>query len=136
MCLMCGHVGCGRSACGHGRTHYEATGHRFAIDVYGPRVWDYRREMYVHRVVQQAVLAHSNNNTSDTNINDNTALNNSDEGTPHPPCGGEGVNDDVTPNSVQPSPSSQQHLHQHPAATTTATPVSYTHLTLPTKRIV
>ena len=130
MCLMCGHIGCGRAACGHSRTHYEATGHRFAIDVYGPRVWDYRREMYVHRVVQQAVLTHNNNNNTH---DDSGSTHNSDVGVSQPPPrphrqdGDEGVvhtatttdptvtNSTVTPPSPSPSP---------PPPPTTATPTS------------
>jgi predicted Holliday junction resolvase-like endonuclease len=51
-CLICGHIGCGRYAGGHARDHYERTCHLYALEVCSQRTWDYTRESYVHRLVQ------------------------------------------------------------------------------------
>jgi hypothetical protein len=45
ICLVCGHVGCGRyTGCGSGLHHNEATGHNFALELSTQRVWDYSGE--------------------------------------------------------------------------------------------
>lgn len=41
MCLLCGHVGCGRYQGGHAARHYEQTMHLYAIELDSQRVWDY-----------------------------------------------------------------------------------------------
>ncbi|KAJ3366661.1 hypothetical protein GGF32_003305 [Allomyces javanicus] len=51
-CLICGHIGCGRYAGGHARQHYARTAHLYAIDLATQRVWDYVRDTYVHRLIQ------------------------------------------------------------------------------------
>ena len=53
LCLVCGLTHGGRDGCGHAEAHFTATGHRFAIDVRAPRVWDYAKGAFVHRLVQQ-----------------------------------------------------------------------------------
>ncbi|KAK6330162.1 hypothetical protein TWF730_004659 [Orbilia blumenaviensis] len=52
VCLICGHVGCGRYEEKHAFQHYEQTQHCFAMDVDTQRVWDYASDAYVHRLVQ------------------------------------------------------------------------------------
>ena len=52
ICLICGHVGCGRYDLAHAFAHYEASGHCFAMDMDTQRVWDYGRDGYVHRILQ------------------------------------------------------------------------------------
>ncbi|RVD82930.1 uncharacterized protein DFL_007340 [Arthrobotrys flagrans] len=52
ICLICGHVGCGRYEEKHAFQHYEQTQHCFAMDVDTQRVWDYASDAYVHRLVQ------------------------------------------------------------------------------------
>merc|ERR1712185_220576 len=57
ICLVCGHVGCGRySGCGAGVHHNEATEHNFAMELSTQRVWDYKGDNYVHRLIQNKVL--------------------------------------------------------------------------------
>lgn len=43
LCILCGHVGCGRYARGHARQHFEETSHNYAIEVLTQKVWDYVR---------------------------------------------------------------------------------------------
>lgn len=50
-CLICGKVGCGRYEGKHAYTHYEETGHLFAMDLSSKRVWDYGGDGYVHRIM-------------------------------------------------------------------------------------
>ncbi|KAK9915609.1 hypothetical protein WJX75_001452 [Coccomyxa subellipsoidea] len=52
MCLICGHVGCGRYREGHAAKHSEETGHSYALELEAQRVWDYASDNYVHRLVQ------------------------------------------------------------------------------------
>ncbi|KAK8747270.1 hypothetical protein OTU49_016723 [Cherax quadricarinatus] len=52
ICLICGHVGCGRYVGGHAHRHFMETDHLFALQVGNNRVWDYVRDNYVHRLLQ------------------------------------------------------------------------------------
>lgn len=52
MCLLCGHVGGGRYACRHAVSHFEHSGHIFAMELETQRVWDYAGDAYVHRLIQ------------------------------------------------------------------------------------
>lgn len=52
MCLICGHIGCGRYRAGHAVQHSEDTGHSYALELESQRVWDYASDNYVHRLVQ------------------------------------------------------------------------------------
>ena len=51
MCLICGHVGCGRYKGSHAANHFEATGHGYALELESQRIWDYAQDTYVHRLV-------------------------------------------------------------------------------------
>lgn len=53
-CLICGYVGCGRYAGKHAYRHYERTSHTFSLDLETQRVWDYDRDVYVHRIIANA----------------------------------------------------------------------------------
>ena len=52
ICLICGHVGCGRYDQAHAFAHQESSGHCFAMDMSTQRIWDYGRDGYVHRILQ------------------------------------------------------------------------------------
>jgi BRCA1-associated protein len=52
MCLICGHVGCGRYREGHAAQHGKESGHAYALELEAQRVWDYGSDNYVHRLVQ------------------------------------------------------------------------------------
>ena len=55
ICLLCGHIGCGRYDSGHAIDHYNKTLHCFAMEIATQRVWDYAGDNYVHRLVQSEV---------------------------------------------------------------------------------
>ncbi|AET41089.1 Etp1p Ecym_7244 [Eremothecium cymbalariae DBVPG len=55
VCLICGHMGCGRYNSKHAIQHYETTSHCFSMDITTNRVWDYAGDNYVHRLVQNEV---------------------------------------------------------------------------------
>ena len=52
ICLICGHVGCGRYQGGHAATHYRDTHHTYALQLGTDRVWDYAGDNFVHRLLQ------------------------------------------------------------------------------------
>lgn len=52
ICLICGHVGCGRYQGGHAATHYRNTNHAYALQLGTNRVWDYAGDNFVHRLLQ------------------------------------------------------------------------------------
>lgn len=53
ICLICGHIGCGRYVEGHAYKHYKDTQHTYAMQLgLNNRVWDYAGDNYVHRLLQ------------------------------------------------------------------------------------
>ncbi|KAJ3381886.1 hypothetical protein HDU92_005079 [Lobulomyces angularis] len=52
ICLLCGHVGCGRYVKGHAYAHFNETSHLYALELETQRVWDYAGDGYVHRLIQ------------------------------------------------------------------------------------
>lgn len=52
ICLICGHVGCGRYQGGHAASHYKVTNHTYALQLGTNRVWDYAGDNFVHRLLQ------------------------------------------------------------------------------------
>jgi BRCA1-associated protein len=52
MCLICGHVGCGRYKGGHAYHHFTQAHHHYAMELETQRVWDYAGDGYVHRLIQ------------------------------------------------------------------------------------
>jgi hypothetical protein len=52
MCLVCGHLGCGRLTREHALAHYSRTQHTYAIELATQRVWDYAGDGFVHRLIQ------------------------------------------------------------------------------------
>ncbi|MBW0482483.1 hypothetical protein O181_022198 [Austropuccinia psidii MF-1] len=52
ICLICGHVGCGRYQGGHAYRHFEESSHLYALELGSQRVWDYVGDNYVHRLIQ------------------------------------------------------------------------------------
>ncbi|KAI8373512.1 hypothetical protein EDC96DRAFT_583483 [Choanephora cucurbitarum] len=55
VCLICGHIGCGRYNGAHAYDHYRQTSHLYSLEISTQRVWDYAGDNYVHRLVQNAV---------------------------------------------------------------------------------
>ncbi|KAJ0172879.1 hypothetical protein K1T71_011055 [Dendrolimus kikuchii] len=52
ICLICGHVGCGRYENGHAAKHFLQSNHTYALQLGSNRVWDYAGDNFVHRLVQ------------------------------------------------------------------------------------
>ncbi|KAJ1524015.1 hypothetical protein ONE63_010558 [Megalurothrips usitatus] len=52
ICLICGHVGCGRYVHGHAYEHYLQTQHCYSMQLGSNRVWDYVGDNFVHRLLQ------------------------------------------------------------------------------------
>lgn len=52
ICVVCGSVGCGRYSKGHARHHWKDTGHQLSMELDTQRVWDYKGDNYVHRLIQ------------------------------------------------------------------------------------
>ncbi|ODN04212.1 BRCA1-associated protein [Orchesella cincta] len=51
ICLICGHIGCGRYVHGHAYKHFCETSHCYAIQPDNNRVWDYAGDNFVHRLL-------------------------------------------------------------------------------------
>ncbi|KEP60873.1 UNVERIFIED_CONTAM: Zn-finger in ubiquitin-hydrolases domain-containing protein [Hammondia hammondi] len=51
LCLVCGHCGCGRYRSGHAKAHSAGTRHRFCLHLASGRIWDYRGDVFVHRLL-------------------------------------------------------------------------------------
>ena len=52
ICVICGHVGCGRYGEGHGLAHFKETNHCYAMEVETQNVWDYVGDNFVHRLIE------------------------------------------------------------------------------------
>lgn len=57
VCLVCGHLGCGRYAGGHAKHHSTERGHQFGLDLSSGRIWHYAGDVFVHRRLVQMVAA-------------------------------------------------------------------------------
>ncbi|CCJ29710.1 unnamed protein product [Pneumocystis jirovecii] len=55
ICLICGHIGCGRYDLAHAYEHYTNTGHCYSMDIETERVWDYAGDGYVHQLIQNKI---------------------------------------------------------------------------------
>jgi len=51
ICLICGHLGCGRFGKSHAVRHWEKTKHRFSLMPKSEAIWDYEGDGYVHRLL-------------------------------------------------------------------------------------
>lgn len=57
ICQLCGYIGCGRYQQGHAYKHFLETMHSFAVDIESGRIWHYRGDGYVHRIIKGVVNA-------------------------------------------------------------------------------
>ncbi|KAI9272428.1 hypothetical protein EDC94DRAFT_555087 [Helicostylum pulchrum] len=55
ICMICGHIGCGRYQEAHAYDHYMSTNHLYALEIETQRVWDYVGDGYVHKLIQNTV---------------------------------------------------------------------------------
>ena len=46
ICLICGHVGCGRYSGEHAKQHFQETSHTYSLELETQRVWDYAGDGY------------------------------------------------------------------------------------------
>ncbi|RHY26361.1 hypothetical protein DYB32_007704, partial [Aphanomyces invadans] len=46
ICLLCGHIGCGRYSNEHAKKHYQETLHTYSLELETQRVWDYAGDGY------------------------------------------------------------------------------------------
>lgn len=51
MCIICGHVACGRYINGHAYDHFVETQHTYAMQLTDNQVWDYAGDNYVNRLL-------------------------------------------------------------------------------------
>ncbi|CAO3703937.1 unnamed protein product [Rhizopus stolonifer] len=69
ICLICGHVGCGRYHTAHAYEHFKETDHIYALEIASERVWDYASDGFVHRLIQNdtdgKIVELPDNHTSD-----------------------------------------------------------------------
>ena len=49
VCLLCGHLGCGRYAKGDAWSHFQTSKHRLSLELATGRIWDYHSDLFVHR---------------------------------------------------------------------------------------
>ncbi|XP_020613706.1 BRCA1-associated protein-like [Orbicella faveolata] len=52
ICLICGHIGCGRYLRSHAKRHFQETQHTYSLELGTQRVWDYTGDNFVHRLIQ------------------------------------------------------------------------------------
>lgn len=82
LCLICGATGCDRYNLGHAVEHFRTTYHRYSIDMTHERIWDYKDDKWVHRVLKITETKNENNNLNNnlTNNNNNSSeINNNTE---------------------------------------------------------
>lgn len=48
VCLICGHIGCGRYVGAHAYEHYRETNHIYSLEINTQRVWDYTGDGLVY----------------------------------------------------------------------------------------
>ncbi|KAG2235207.1 hypothetical protein BDF21DRAFT_431872 [Thamnidium elegans] len=72
VCLICGHIGCGRYVGAHAYEHYRETNHIYSLEINTQRVWDYTGDGYVHRLIQNLVDGKIVELPSSESTNDNS----------------------------------------------------------------
>ncbi|KAI8982966.1 hypothetical protein BDB01DRAFT_723314, partial [Pilobolus umbonatus] len=55
ICMICGHIGCGRYQDAHAYDHYMDTKHLYALEIETQRIWDYVGDGYIHRLIQNTI---------------------------------------------------------------------------------
>eukprot|EP00485_Elphidium_margaritaceum_P013376 CAMPEP_0202730878 /NCGR_PEP_ID=MMETSP1385-20130828/186860_1 /ASSEMBLY_ACC=CAM_ASM_000861 /TAXON_ID=933848 /ORGANISM="Elphidium margaritaceum" /LENGTH=582 /DNA_ID=CAMNT_0049397157 /DNA_START=34 /DNA_END=1782 /DNA_ORIENTATION=- len=56
ICLVCGHVGCGRFKKSHALQHYKGTAHSFCLNLTTLSIWDYCNDTFQHRLFQTRAI--------------------------------------------------------------------------------
>ncbi|KAI9321765.1 hypothetical protein BX666DRAFT_1023729 [Dichotomocladium elegans] len=55
ICMVCGHIGCGRYQDAHAYDHYRETDHLYVLEIETQHIWDYAGDGYVHSLIQNMV---------------------------------------------------------------------------------
>ena len=67
---MCGQIGCGRYNLMHAVEHFDRSNHSFSIELSCHRIWNYRGDNYVHRLIKTKIDNDRNKGFDDAgNIN-------------------------------------------------------------------
>ena len=56
ICIICGYIGCGRYFEKHAVNHSDNTLHNFSLEFSSHRIWNYKGDNYVHRMIRSAFL--------------------------------------------------------------------------------
>lgn len=48
ICLVCGHIGCGRYSSKHAEQHYKDSQHVFSMELATGKIWHYEEDTFVH----------------------------------------------------------------------------------------
>ena len=60
VCVVCSALGCGRYCSGrHAVKHFQATNHSFSLELASQRIWHYRGDNYVHRLIKTQINVQS-----------------------------------------------------------------------------
>ncbi|KAI8085174.1 uncharacterized protein BX664DRAFT_338726 [Halteromyces radiatus] len=94
ICMICGHIGCGRYQDAHAYDHYMETNHLYALEIDTQRVWDYVGDGYVHRLIQNTVDGKLVEFPGSTQRHDQHDMDNSDK------LESSGVNDNNVNNNI------------------------------------
>eukprot|EP00903_Cladosiphon_okamuranus_P019223 g17677.t1 len=57
ICMVCGHIGCGRYTGEHANRHFRLSGHTYSLELSTGRVWDYTGDCYAHRALRGHVVS-------------------------------------------------------------------------------
>eukprot|EP00752_Nemacystus_decipiens_P008279 g7402.t1 len=60
ICMVCGHIGCGRYTGEHANRHFRLSGHTYSLELSTGRVWDYTGDCYAHRALRGHVVSSNN----------------------------------------------------------------------------
>ncbi|GAB5353982.1 hypothetical protein AAMO2058_000080600 [Amorphochlora amoebiformis] len=74
ICLVCGHIGCGRFQQSHAVRHFETTGHRFSLFLKSEAIWDYEGDGYVHRLLRHKTNGFARRYTLTIEVGEGSAL--------------------------------------------------------------
>jgi hypothetical protein len=66
VCMICGHVACGRYHQRHAVLHNEELMHQFALEIDSQRIWNYFSDNYVHRVLRSQLPSYQDCEVIDT----------------------------------------------------------------------
>ena len=105
MCLICGHLGCGRFSKSHALDHYDKYSHPFCVNLQTLSVWDYTNDVWQHRLFQKRTLTNEMQREQDRKKQRETIT------THHITPGGPTNNHYVTPGGPNDNDNDNNHNH-------------------------